>query len=62
MTAFGKQVGDTLAALQQAQLALECQLKESARTRAQRVVRFQSQKHDWPEEDLEEVLGALGLR
>ena len=61
MTQFGRRTSDTLVALQRAQLALEEQLKENARDRARRVVVSLSEKQIWPEEDLEEVLGALNL-
>jgi hypothetical protein len=61
MTQFGRRTSDTLVALQRAQLALEEQLKENARDRARRVVVSLSEKQTWPEEDLEEVLGALNL-
>lgn len=61
MSQFGRRTSDTLVALQQAQLALEGQLKEKAKDRARRVVLRLSEKQTWPEEDLAEVLGALNL-
>lgn len=53
--------GDTLVALQQRQLALEAQMKQGAKAAASRVIKRHSKKKEWPEGDLEEVLGALGL-
>ena len=53
--------GGTLAAIQAAQHVRERQLKEDARIIATRVVEYQGRKHNWPDEDLTEVLAALGL-
>lgn len=61
MSTFGHVYGDTLAALQAKQLAQEAQLKMNARISAAKVVTFHSKKKKWPEGDLDEVLGALGL-
>ena len=52
---------DTLAAMQERQFALEQNLKEDARTVAARGVQRFARRQEWPEEDLNEVLGALGL-
>jgi hypothetical protein len=54
-------VRDTLLGLQQAQIKRERQLKETEREIAQRVIRAHAEQEDWPEEDLEMVLAALGL-
>jgi hypothetical protein len=61
VSGFGRHPSDTLVALQQAQFALEERLKETAKSKARRVVLAQSEKHSWSEEDLEQVLGALNL-
>jgi hypothetical protein len=53
--------GDTLAALQAAQLQRERQFKQGERETAARVVQDFWTKHGWPQEDLEEVLAALGI-
>jgi hypothetical protein len=53
--------GDTLYAIQQAQIIRERDHKDSERTRAIRNLVIHAQEHGWPQEDLNEVLGALGL-
>jgi hypothetical protein len=53
--------GDTLAALQAAQLQRERQLKQGEKETAARVVQNFCTRHGWPEEDLVEVLAALGI-
>ena len=53
--------GDTLAALQAAQLQREKQLKQGEKETAARVARRFWDRHRWPQEDLVEVLAALGI-
>jgi len=53
--------GGTLAALQQAQLAREKYLKECSITKAIRFIEYFGPEHGWPEDDVKEVLYALGL-
>ena len=53
---------DTYAALQRAQLEREKQLKETEREAAGRVVESYGKRNEWPEEDIEEIKGALGLK
>lgn len=53
--------GDTLYAIQQAQIARERDHKLSEKTRAARNLVEHAKDHDWCQEDLDEVLGALGL-
>ena len=52
---------DTLAALQAYRLEQEKTVKDVYRTKASRLITRVSTEKDWPSEDLEEVLGALGL-
>lgn len=52
---------DTLAALQASRQAMERQLKEDTRVTAARVIQRYGEKNEWPEGDIAEVLGALGL-
>ena len=54
-------IRDTLVALQQAQHAREMALKDTERIRAARVLMRHAEAHSWPLDDLEEVMGALGL-
>jgi hypothetical protein len=54
-------VRDTLVALQRAQHLREKQLKETEQVAASRFLENYARKHDWTEEDLAEVKGALGL-
>jgi len=54
-------VRDTLLGLQQAQIKRERQLRETERDIAARIVRAHAEQENWPEEDLEMVLAALGL-
>jgi len=61
MSAFGRYVPDTLVALQQRQFALEQQLKESAKDKARRVIIDKGERDRWSPEEVEDVLGALGL-
>ena len=51
----------TLAAIQARQMALESRLKEDSRAVAARIVETHSVREKWPEEDVTEVLSALGL-
>jgi hypothetical protein len=53
--------GDTLAAIQARQLALEAQMKTDSKAAAIKVVRHHSEKKEWTEDDTANVLGALGL-
>lgn len=53
--------GDTLVALQRAQMDRERLLKLDQREAAARYVMAISNKHDWSPEDTQEVLLALGL-
>lgn len=53
--------GDTLVALQQRQMALEANMKMNAKDAATKVVERHGKKHEWTEEDLAAVMGALGL-
>jgi len=53
--------GDTLYAIQQAQILRERHHKDSERTRAIRNLVEHAKAHDWPQEDLDEVMGSLGL-
>ena len=54
--------GDTLYAIQQAQIARERDHKDSERTRAARNLVAHAKEYNWPQEDLELVMGALGLK
>lgn len=56
-----KPLRDTLAALQQAQVKREKTLKGYEKLVAARVVEHHADAHQWPDDDLAEVLGALGL-
>ena len=51
----------TLAAIQARQMALESRLKEDSRAVAARIVEDHGAREKWPEEDVTEVLSALGL-
>lgn len=53
--------GGTLYALQQAQIARERTHKLTEKEAATMVVERQARTNGWPQEDLDEVLGALGL-
>lgn len=52
---------DTMYALQQAQIERERMTKGYEKQRAAKVVTDHARAHDWPQEDQDEVLGALGL-
>jgi hypothetical protein len=54
-------VGGTLAALQARQMALEAQMKVNAKDAASRVVQRHGKDKGWSEEDIKNVMGALGL-
>lgn len=53
--------GSTLYAIQQAQIARERTHKLTEREAATMVVKQHAQTEDWSSEDLEQVMGALGL-
>lgn len=61
MAQFGRHVSDTLVALQQRQLALEQQLKESAKDKARRVILAKGRRDNWSTDEVADVLGALDL-
>lgn len=54
-------VRDTLLGLQRAQVERERRLRTSERLTARHVVEAYAEENDWPEEDLEMVIAALGL-
>jgi hypothetical protein len=54
--------GGTLYAIQQAQLARERDHKDSERIRAARILVAHAREHGWPQDDLELVMGTLGLQ
>lgn len=52
---------DTLASLQAHEAAMAERLREDQKVVAARVVRSAAKKDDWPQDDVDEVLNALGL-
>lgn len=56
-----KPLRDTLAALHQAQAVREREMRGYEKEVAARVVEHHADAHQWPDDDLAEVLGALGL-
>lgn len=54
--------GSTMAALQAGQQEMERRLKEDTKVAAARYIGNLSLRQDWPKEDVEEVLAALGLK
>lgn len=57
----GNQLRDTMLGLQKAQMERERQLRSNERAAAREIVEEHAEAEQWPEEDLEQVIGMLGL-
>lgn len=57
----GNQLRDTMLGLQKAQMDRERRLRSNERAAAREIVEEHAETEQWPEEDLEQVIGMLGL-